>query len=214
MIKPIETIYKGYRFRSRLEARWAVFFDACGIEYQYEPEGFIGLNDTPYLPDFYLPQFDCYVEVKGTDEALEHDAEKIAAAIDFESTPCSKGLLILGDIPDPDSIGWGNLPLFWYLEWHKGIITMLATFYSAFSKHYRGRFELLKGANQIIPRIFRYDESYYADFYGNDGMLPPAVSTKCKWSYDSLTSLEYKHIKEAYTIARQARFEHGEMPLI
>ena len=26
-IKAIETYYKGYRFRSRLEARWAVFFD-------------------------------------------------------------------------------------------------------------------------------------------------------------------------------------------
>ena len=28
MIKAIETVYNGYRFRSRLEARWAVFFDA------------------------------------------------------------------------------------------------------------------------------------------------------------------------------------------
>lgn len=27
-IKPIETRYKGCRFRSRPEARWAVFFDA------------------------------------------------------------------------------------------------------------------------------------------------------------------------------------------
>jgi len=38
-IKAIQTEYKGYLFRSRLEARWAVFFDACGIEYEYEPEG-------------------------------------------------------------------------------------------------------------------------------------------------------------------------------
>ena len=30
-IKPIETHYKGYRFRSRLEARWAVFFDAAKL---------------------------------------------------------------------------------------------------------------------------------------------------------------------------------------
>jgi hypothetical protein len=30
----------GYRFRSRLEARWAVFFDVAGIPWQYEPEGF------------------------------------------------------------------------------------------------------------------------------------------------------------------------------
>ena len=39
-IKAIETVYNGYRFRSRLEARWAVFFDAAGIKYEYEPEGF------------------------------------------------------------------------------------------------------------------------------------------------------------------------------
>ena len=39
-IKAIETVYNGYRFRSRLEARWAVFFEAAGIEYEYEPEGF------------------------------------------------------------------------------------------------------------------------------------------------------------------------------
>ena len=31
-IKAIETIYNGYKFRSRLEARWAVFFDEAGIE--------------------------------------------------------------------------------------------------------------------------------------------------------------------------------------
>lgn len=30
-MKAIETRYKGYRFRSRLEARWAVFFDALGL---------------------------------------------------------------------------------------------------------------------------------------------------------------------------------------
>lgn len=39
-IKAIETVYRGYRFRSRLEARWAVFFDALGLEWEYEPEGF------------------------------------------------------------------------------------------------------------------------------------------------------------------------------
>ena len=37
-LKPIPTVYKGYRFRSRLEARWAVFFDACGAKWEYEPE--------------------------------------------------------------------------------------------------------------------------------------------------------------------------------
>ena len=36
MIKAIETIYNGYRFRSRLEARWAVFFDEMGIKYEWQ----------------------------------------------------------------------------------------------------------------------------------------------------------------------------------
>ena len=55
MIKAIETEYNGYRFRSRLEARWAVFFDAAGIEYQYEPEGYDLGDGIWYLPDFWLP---------------------------------------------------------------------------------------------------------------------------------------------------------------
>lgn len=53
-IKAIETYYKGYRFRSRLEARWAVFFDAAGIEYEYEPEGFRLEDGSCYLPDFKI----------------------------------------------------------------------------------------------------------------------------------------------------------------
>ena len=39
-IKAIETMYKGYHFRSRLEARWAVFFDTLGIPWKYENEGY------------------------------------------------------------------------------------------------------------------------------------------------------------------------------
>lgn len=62
-IKPIETVYNGYRFRSRLEARWAVFFDALDIHYQYELEGW-NLSDEWYLPDFYLPDWNTWVEIK------------------------------------------------------------------------------------------------------------------------------------------------------
>ena len=63
MIKAIETVYKGYKFRSRLEARWGVFFDTLGIEWQYESEGF-DLNGLWYLPDFWLPQVKCWCEIK------------------------------------------------------------------------------------------------------------------------------------------------------
>lgn len=36
----IDTRYRGYLFRSRLEARWAVYFDAIGLRWEYEREGF------------------------------------------------------------------------------------------------------------------------------------------------------------------------------
>lgn len=62
-MRAIETSYNGYRFRSRLEARWAVFYDTLGVSYKYEPEGF-DLDGTWYLPDFWLPEQDCWVEIK------------------------------------------------------------------------------------------------------------------------------------------------------
>lgn len=62
-IKNIETEYKGHLFRSRLEARWAVFFDTMGIPYHYEPEGF-EMGGIRYLPDFYLPEWKTWIEVK------------------------------------------------------------------------------------------------------------------------------------------------------
>ena len=72
-MKAIETYYKGYRFRSRLEARWAVFFDLCQVDFEYEPKEFVLSDGTYYLPDFYLPDLHMYFEVKsahlaGTDE--------------------------------------------------------------------------------------------------------------------------------------------------
>lgn len=53
-VPAIETSYKGYRFRSRLEARWAVFFDSLGVDWLYEKEGF-ELQSGKYLPDFWIP---------------------------------------------------------------------------------------------------------------------------------------------------------------
>ena len=64
-IKVIATKYKGILFRSRLEARWAVFMDNLGIEWCYEFEGY-DMNGIYYLPDFWLPTFDggSFLEVK------------------------------------------------------------------------------------------------------------------------------------------------------
>lgn len=73
-IKPIETRYNGYRFRSRLEARWGVFFDSARIPYEYELEGFRLPSGACYLPDFLitLPSgIKRFVEIKPYIESFE-----------------------------------------------------------------------------------------------------------------------------------------------
>ena len=72
-VKPIETVYNGYRFRSRLEARWAVFLDSFGEEWEYEREGY-ELPSGRYLPDFWLPRLQCWLEIKPT-QPTEHEKE-------------------------------------------------------------------------------------------------------------------------------------------
>ena len=64
-IQPIKTKYKRQVFRSRLEARWAIFFDKLEIKWEYEAEGY-NLGGKWYLPDFWLPEFEggTHVEVK------------------------------------------------------------------------------------------------------------------------------------------------------
>lgn len=84
-IKPIDTLYDGHYFRSRTEARWAVFFNALGIKYEYEPEGYKLEDGTCYLPDFWLPNVGnkygegtgAWFEVKGKEPT---EKENIALA--------------------------------------------------------------------------------------------------------------------------------------
>jgi hypothetical protein len=107
----IETTYNGIKFRSRLEARWAIFFDEMKIEWLYEPEGFEKEVEEGevirYLPDFYLPCQKIWVEVKGELSAM--DADKMGCMLDWGSPLTSfdesylaendGGLLLLGEIP-------------------------------------------------------------------------------------------------------------------
>lgn len=75
-IKAIETEYNGYKFRSRLEARWAVFFDSIGMEYVYKPDP-VYIGTTPYQLDFYLPESKQYFEVQGMYVNLEEEKVKM-----------------------------------------------------------------------------------------------------------------------------------------
>jgi len=80
-IKAIETRYNGYPFRSRLEARWAVFFDYLSIEYDYEPEGYKLGKDIFYLPDFWLPNQKLWIEIKGPEPSNEEQQKACELAL-------------------------------------------------------------------------------------------------------------------------------------
>lgn len=98
--KAIETKYHGFKFRSRLEARWAVFFDTLGIKYHYEQEGY-SLEGTPYLPDFYLPKQDYFIEIKGQ-EPTKEEKEKARLLSLYTGKPV---FLFFGNIAFPDEPG-------------------------------------------------------------------------------------------------------------
>lgn len=84
MLTPIPTLYSGVKFRSRAEARWAMLFDALGIEWQYEAEGF-QLSTCWYLPDFWLPRLTVFAEVKGSAQQWDIQCEIKASDLVKES---------------------------------------------------------------------------------------------------------------------------------
>ena len=214
-IKPIETYYKGYRFRSRLEARWAVFFDAMGIKYEYEPEGFktsVDLNTFCYLPDFYFPDNDCYGEVKGRLSALKKDSEKIAWCIDYQNTPVSNGLVLLGQIPYWEDDKYYEIPTFPYLYWDKGIVMTYAIWGNKKLHIDESRlWDDYSSAPDLPHKLFDFfpEEIYQLGlrhFASIDGML-------FEMSTDDRDNHSYT-LRKAFLKASRARFEHGETPRI
>lgn len=96
IVKSKNTKYNGYNFRSRLEARWAVFFDAIGIKYHYEYQDFTLRSGSRYLPDFYFPTFEggCHGEVKH-----EFTSKEVVKCIDL-CILTKKPVLLLEGVPD------------------------------------------------------------------------------------------------------------------
>ena len=192
-IKPIETYYNGYRFRSRLEARWAVFFDEMGIKYEYEPEGLTLSDGTLYLPDFYLPQFHCYFEVKrkgikGTDEG----EEAIRKISDGAHTDSWAGIICFGDPCDHD------------------MIVFCQEMDDGGGGTYEGRAVFGYWEKTKEPMLFAWDDSRERDFITSfkDFVEIPMI-TDVGYRY-ILNPFVTDEVKRAEIVARQARFEHGE----
>jgi len=119
--RAIETRYAGCRFRSRLEARWAVFLTTVAVEWEYEPEGF-DLDGVWYLPDFWLPRLGWWVEVKPA--GMTYDAQvdvgdrasrltrhtrkpTIVLRGGFDTTETEEGGAYVVYVPDDEvGVGW------------------------------------------------------------------------------------------------------------
>lgn len=98
MMQAIQTRHSdGNYYRSRLEARWAVFFNALGINYEYEKEGYVLEDGTWYLPDFWMPDLNLWVEIKGKKDDAFDDELNAKLAL-FCKAGRSNLLLLAGNI--------------------------------------------------------------------------------------------------------------------
>lgn len=89
----IPTKYAGTEFRSRLEARWAAFFDLVGWRWEYEPIDLPG-----WIPDFMLTgHTNVLVEIKPADSIDGFDLDKLHRAT--ENDTFNHEILLLGRHP-------------------------------------------------------------------------------------------------------------------
>lgn len=202
-MKAIETNYGGHRFRSRLEARWAVFFTNLDLNWDYEPQGFIVgrafHRARPYLPDFYLPHLGLYIEIKPA-YADRVDPDGVSRWEDFAGMVATewdhdRAVMSCGPIPDPLKLDRYGPP-------------------RSFERY-----------GQYGPGV-RYDEGTYAigggDYAwcscpsgGHFDVQPDARGGRIFCGCPRIPDDRYRtgddlRILNAYAAARAARFEHGD----
>lgn len=207
-IKAIETYYNGYRFRSRLEARWAVFFDTAGIKYQYEEQGF-EKNGQKYLPDFHLPELDVYAEVKGNRDGALEEIERIREFV-YWGSPIKK-IIILSEIPFGADKGLWHFPCLCYDVKHERAMVWWWYFYDGLN-HVEGAIPNIGCGYQSAWRPWLINrQNAYAYFDPKTCILPRGAleldprEPSDDYSWNVLTY-------NALVKARQARFEYGETP--
>lgn len=214
MIQAIETSYNGYRFRSRLEARWAVFFDAIDQKYRYETEGYV-LSGIPYLPDFQIlsePGINGYgdmietaefVEIKPTDPTRQEWNKAVLLASESGNT-----VNIFAGDPDIDveiyqicsDIMGGELPEFLTnIPSYAADKTIAMPPYTWSHAYWK---QCVRCLRVQLVNIWMTD--------------PDGVDTciYCSAEKRGLLDVASPDLLKAYRAARSARFEFGETPKV
>lgn len=183
-MRAIETRYRGWRFRSRTEARWAVFFDALNLRWDYEEQGYVLAEAGCYLPDFKLtlPSDETiYCEVN-SDDADDFDDEEVGKLREFAGASRCKVLLLTGS---PDCRAYNQ------------IIpdSRPNTFTAAFFQDYE-------------PYIVT------ADAYWFQALKLDSRNGRLRFDFDERTMRNSfgRGYVGALHAARAARFEHGQSP--
>lgn len=220
-MKAIETEYKGYRFRSRLEARWAVFFDKLGLKWEYEPEGLELPTGEWYLPDFYIELWECYIEIKpripweyfsgdmmliAGPEAPEKNELLNAAIINAEYSKDKQKMhqhcwVFYGTpgvpVVNKDGDKWVHAD---------GAIGICPRMIDGYLMMALEAFAMVDGGREldIWPLYLPTKEKHW--------YIDPTLPTGFMPRFYCGRGIHYGHpnLKKAYSAARSARFEHGE----
>lgn len=225
-IQAIQTRYAGHHFRSRLEARWAVFFDALGLDWVYEGEGYvvgIGIDAATaaengveafedkryYLPDFYLPGLDLFAEVKGDPAGADWPLWGMAvdgfatwrlpdSALAYGSGNAGSAIVVLGEVP--------RRPVF-----HPVVANHAGP--RAYGVSWPGLLagDLFGASVPAVDLDGLFDAwwaGFDADWIWNSGGAPALQG-----SDHGLVVPTSPLVTRALDKARTARFEHGETPL-
>lgn len=199
-IKPIETVAYGCRFRSKLEARFAVFLTELGVTWQYEPQGF-HMPSGPYAPDFFLPLLDggTWIEVKpygpgsyfgwGVDSALgipKVDDSRLDEFADYMQSEGQSFYVAHGIPSDQLMDGWAKYSAEGMLEapWDP-FMWCICGCGKTVGIEFDGRGDRIRCRHAGCSRSPHGDKGY---------------------------SHDHPRIRAAAAAARAARFEHGEAP--
>lgn len=207
-IRAIETVYDGHRFRSRLEARWAVVFKTLGVEYLYELEGF-HLPSGPYLPDFFLPWKRKPRFEAGFPQMSGYYVETKPAPLSEKE---QRLLRELADATHHRSLafcGTPNLETFKIYDAHPCNDKVIV---------YEPRGQEKAVPAELLRRLHRCeDRNDYGDDYS--AVVAEIESYHSFWAPDILTFIfwavsqkDFTEFGKALSRALQARFEYGEKP--
>lgn len=208
-IKAIPTRYKGYHFRSRLEARFAVFLDALGEPWEYEPQGFefpdlspIYGNDSlfsgkvMYLPDFWLPRTEAWVEIKGP-KPNDMDIRKLLRLGHEVGKQGHRVRMIVGSLPErPFHPFGGTLP---------AIANSVAVVHMDPHSPSKDR---VRSLGDDCRNGFQYGKGpdhNLADLASTNPGGWPCWTMRAPWHPGHDT----EDVQTALSAARSARFEHG-----